>query len=90
MSYTPDTLCIFFNGVGGYQKKIWIYETAADTDANIVGAGYFTDGYTKGMRAGDSVFAIATTGPKWKIYQVTTAGTAASPATTVSAPTAIT
>ena len=90
MAYTPDTLALMDVQVGGYGPRIWKYTTAADADATIVGAGYFSDGYTKGMRAGDVVFAIATTGPKWKIYQVTTAGTAASPATTVSAPTAIT
>lgn len=90
MAYTPDTLCVLFNGVGGYQKRIWVYQTAADADATIVGAGYFSNGFTAGMRAGDVVFAIASTGPKWKIYSVTTEGTVAAPATTVSAPTAIT
>lgn len=90
MAYVPDNLCVMFNGVGNYTNRTWIYQTASDADATIVGPGYFSDGYTKGMRAGDAVFVIATTGPKWKIYQVTTAGTAASPATTVSAPTAIT
>lgn len=90
MAYVADNLCVLFNGVGGYMKRIWVYQTTSDADATIVGSGYFSDGYTKGMRSGDAVFAIASTGPKWKIYQVTTEGTAASPATTVSAPTAIT
>lgn len=77
-------------GIGGAAAKLFFYTTAADADATIVGTGYFTDGFTKGMRAGDLVDVVATTGPKYKRYQVTTEGTAASPATTVSAPTAIT
>jgi hypothetical protein len=90
MAYVADNLALMLNPIGGGLKKIWLYQTTSDADATIVGSGYFSDGYTKGMRSGDVVFAIATTGPKWKIYQVTTEGTAASPATTVSAPTAIT
>ena len=90
MAYTPDTLVLMDIQISGYGPRIWRYSTAADADATIVGSGYFSDGYTKGMRAGDLVDVIATTGPKYKRYQVTTAGTAASPATTVSAPTAIT
>jgi hypothetical protein len=90
MAYVADNLALLFNPIGGALKRIWLYQTASDADATIVGAGYFANGYTAGLRAGDVVFAVASTGPKWKIYQVTTEGTAASPATTVSAPTAIT
>lgn len=90
MAYVPDNLALADTQVSGYQPRVWRYTTAADADATIVGAGYFSDGFTKGMRSGDLVDVIATTGPKYKRYQVTTAGTASSPATTVSAPTAIT
>ena len=90
MAYSSDNLAMLFNPVGGGLKRVWLYQTTSDADATVVGSGYFSNGYTAGMRSGDAVFVIATTGPKWKIYQVTTEGTAASPATTVSAPTAIT
>jgi hypothetical protein len=39
------------------------------------------------MRVGDLVFAVATTGPKYKLYQVASVSGAAA---TVAAPTAIT
>jgi hypothetical protein len=31
----------------------YYYNSAPDSDATIVGAGYFSDGVTKGMRKGD-------------------------------------
>jgi hypothetical protein len=63
------------------------YQTASDSDATIVGAGYFSDGVLKGMRTGDVVDVIATTGPKYKRYQV---ASVSGDAATVAAPTAIT
>jgi hypothetical protein len=87
MAYVPDNLRLAFDSPGGPIPRVFTYETAADADATIVGAGYFSDGVTKGMRAGDLVDVIATTGPKYKRYQVASvSGTAA----TVAAPTAIT
>lgn len=89
MAYTPDTLVLQDTQIGGYGNRIWRYSTASDADATIVGSGYFSDGYSKGMRVGDLVHAIATTGPKYKLYQCTVA-TASTGLCTVAAPTAIT
>lgn len=89
MAYVADNLALMWSPVGnGIVPKIFVYQTAADADATIVGAGYFSDGYAKGMRLGDLVYAVATTGPKKKEYQVTTATVGG--ACTVSAVTAIT
>lgn len=89
MAYTPDTLVLLDTQISGYGPRIWKYTTAADADATIVGAGYFSNGYAMGMRAGDIVHAIATTGPKYKVYQCS-ASSATTGLSTVAAPTAIT
>lgn len=88
MAYVADNLAMVFAPVGGgIIPRAFIYQTASDSDATIVGSGYFSDGVTKGMRVGDLVFATATTGPKYKLYQVASVSGAAA---TVAAPTAIT
>jgi len=87
MAYVADNLSLADTQVGGYQPRRWRYTTASDSDATIVGAGYFSDGVTKGMKVGDLVDVIATTGPKYKLYQVASVSGAAA---TVAAPTAIT
>ncbi len=88
MPYVPGNLTVRANQVGQLQRE-WLYVTASDADATIVGAGYFADGAAKGMAVGDVVDVVATTGPKYKRYQVT-AVSAATGTATVSAPTAIT
>lgn len=88
MAYVADNLAMVVNPVGGgVIPRLFVYQTASDADATIVGAGYFSDGVTKGMRVGDIVDVIATTGPKYKRYQVASVSGAAA---TVAAPTAIT
>lgn len=88
MAYVADQLFMAFTGVGAqYVPRLFYYQTAADADATIVGASYFTDGVTKGMRVGDLVDVVATTGPKYKRYQVASVSGAAA---TVAAPTAVT
>lgn len=87
MAYVADNLSLADTQVGGYLPRYWHYTTAADADATIVGAGYFSDGVTKGMKVGDIVDVVATTGPKYKRYQVASVSGAAA---TVAAPTAIT
>lgn len=89
MAYTPATLRLFGDDFSGNAARIWNYTTAADADATIVGAAYFSDGYKRGMRAGDIVDVIATTGPKYKRYQVASVN-ATTGSATVAAPTAIT
>lgn len=87
MAYVADNLRLVTSDVEGRVGKLWAYTTAADADATIVGASYFSDGAIKGMAVGDIVDVIATTGPKYKRYQVASlTGNAA----TVAAPTAIT
>jgi hypothetical protein len=86
MSYTPDTLSLINQPIGN-SPRIWLYVTASDDNSTITGSGYFSDGVTKGMKVGDLVHAIATTGPKYKAYQVASVSGVAA---TVAAPTAIT
>jgi hypothetical protein len=89
MAYVPDNLALAINGVGAqsYPRLFTYYNSAADSDATIVGAGYFSDGVAKGMRKGDLVDCVNVGTPLYKRYQVlsTSAGAA-----TVQAPTAIT
>lgn len=85
--YDSSKLRLATQDIGGGVAKRWDYTTAADADATIVGAGYFSDGVLHGMAVGDIVDVVATTGPKYKRYQVVSvSGNAA----TVAAPTAIT
>lgn len=88
MAYVPDNLAMAIDPVGGGVPRVFIYLNATpDADATIVGAGYFSDGVTKGMRKGDLVDACDTGTAKYKRYQVASVSGAAA---TVAAPTAIT
>lgn len=87
MAYITANLRLMSQDLEGAKGKRWQYTTAADSDGTITGAGYFSDGVSKGMVAGDLVDVIATTGPKYKLYQVASVSGAAA---TVAAPTAIT
>lgn len=87
MAYTPDTIAMIAQPIGGIVPRVFVYQTVSDSLATITGAGYFADGKAKGMRVGDLVDVVATTGPKYARYQVTTITAAG--AATVAAPTAI-
>lgn len=88
MAYVPDNLAMVINPVGGALPRVFLYHNAAaDADATIVGASWFSDGVTRGMRKGDLVDAIDTGTAKYKRYQVASVSGAAA---TVAAPTAIT
>jgi hypothetical protein len=88
MAYVPDNLAMVINPVGGAMPRVFMYfNSAADSDTTIVGASWFSDGVTKGMRVGDLVDAINTGTAKYKRYQVASVSGAAA---TVAAPTAIT
>ncbi len=88
MAYVGDNLYLATQALGGGLPKVYIYKNAApDSDATITGAGFFSDGVTKGMKVGDLVDAIDTGTAKYKRYQVASVSGAAS---TVAAPTAIT
>lgn len=88
MAYTPDNLAMVHQPIGGIVPRTFVYQdTAGESNATIVGASWFSDGAAKGMRVGDLVHVVTTTGPKYKLYQVASvSGNAA----TVAAPTAIT
>lgn len=88
MAYIPDNLLVAFSPVGSaLPKLLYYYNADADSNATIVGASFFSDGYTKGMRKGDLVDVVDVATPKHKRYQVlSTSGAAA----TVQAVTAIT
>ena len=89
MAYVPDNLVLAINPVGGgsYPRVFTYYDSAAEGDSTIVGASWFSDGASKGMRKGDLVDVVQVGTPKYKRYQVlSTSGAAA----TVQAPTAIT
>jgi hypothetical protein len=86
--YVADNVAIAFDSVGGALPRVFVYLNAGnDADATIVGAGYFSDGVTKGMRVGDLVDACNVGTAKYKRYQVASVSGAAA---TVAAPTAIT
>jgi hypothetical protein len=87
MAYAPKNLRLAFAPIGDPVPRVFVYTTANDADATVVGSGYFADGVTKGMRVGDIVDIVATTGPKYKRYQV---ASVSGDAATVAAPTAIT
>lgn len=71
MAYSADGVAMHFNGVGGYGIRTFIYtDAAAETDATLVGAGFFATGVTLGMRKGDLVYVAQIGTPKGKQYQV--------------------
>lgn len=88
MAYTPNNLIMLDQPLGGaFPRKFVYYDTAAESNATIVGASWFSDGVAKGMRVGDLVEVVQVGTPKYKLYQVASLSGAAA---TVAAPTAIT
>ncbi|MBZ9807694.1 hypothetical protein [Mesorhizobium sp. ESP-6-2] len=88
MAYVADNLAMVINPVGGSLPRVFLYLNATpDADATIIGASYFSDGVTKGMRVGDLVDAVNVGTAKYKRYQVASVSGAAA---TVAAPVAIT
>lgn len=88
MAYVSNSLNLVYAPFGGqYPRVFTYYDAAAESDATIVGAGWFSDGVTKGMRKGDIVDVVQVATPKYKRYQV---ASVSGDAATVAAPTAIT
>jgi len=87
MAYVPANLVVLSYPISASLARHFQYTTASDSDDTITGASYFSDGADKGMRVGDMVSVVATTGPKYKAYQVASVSGSAA---TVAAPTAIT
>jgi hypothetical protein len=50
-------------------KSLWIY-SSADDDATTNGAGYYTNGVSLGMKAGDFVLVFDSTTPKGSVHYV--------------------
>jgi hypothetical protein len=61
MAYVPANLNILIGTVGG-TFRLWHYAAGADAQATMRVANYFSDGYRRGMRSGDVILAILTTG----------------------------
>lgn len=60
MAYsTSNPPYLMAQGIGG-KRKWWAYEST-DPTATVDGAGYFTDGYNLGIRAGDVLILHDTT-----------------------------
>ncbi len=88
MAYVPNNLVLQHSPIGEqYPRFFSYYNSAADADATIVGASWFSDGAKKGMRKGDIVDVVDVATPKYKRYQV---ASVSGDAATVAAPTAIT
>jgi hypothetical protein len=89
MAYVPDSLFMSTNPVGSqvWPRLFYYYDAAAESDATLVGASFFSDGASKGMRKGDLIDVVQVGTPKYKRYQVLSVSGAAA---TVQAPTAIT
>lgn len=88
MAYDADRLQLRHQGIGSAPNH-WVYDDADDeSDATLVGAGFFATAVDHGMKVGDLVDVIQRTGTvKYKAYQcASVSGSAA----TVAAPTAIT
>ena len=58
MAYTSATLNLVISGQG-IAPSVWTY-TNTDAHATVAGAGYFSDGANKGLKANDIVFVVDT------------------------------
>lgn len=61
MAYVTTNLNILMSLPGG-TFRLWHYAAGADAQATMRVANYFSDAYSKGMRSGDVILAILTTG----------------------------
>lgn len=53
MTYKPNKLSLVSQPIAG--PRNWTYEDTGSGIANVVGAGFFTDGSDKGMKVGDQL-----------------------------------
>jgi hypothetical protein len=72
MTYVTSNQPRLIGGSLNVGPRIWLYKSA-DVGTTVDGAGYFTDGYSLGMRAGDFVYVFDTTTPKVTGHYVVTA-----------------
>lgn len=75
MAYVPATAqpLLVAGGIGN-TPRIWMYITA-DAATVVRVTGYFTDGYSLGMRDGDLIYAYVSGTKVWNAYTVTVSGT---------------
>ena len=90
MAYVSNSLMMVVEPIAGTVPRVFYYhDVAAESNATLVGSGYFSDGVKQGMRVGDLVDVVQTPTIKFKRYQVASVNTTTG-AATVAAPTAIT
>jgi predicted amidophosphoribosyltransferase len=82
MAYTTATLNCVAQGQGD-SPSIYVY-LSPDARATVEGASFFTDGVAKGMKLGDVVIVIYTTGYLATVHAVSVV-TASTGATTINA-----
>lgn len=73
MAYTTANLNVIVAGQGG-APTLWSY-VSADAHLTVSGAGYFTDGANKGLKANDIVFVLGTAAATGTMHGVLNATT---------------
>jgi hypothetical protein len=69
MAYTTATFNVLIPGIGG-APTLWSY-TNTDAHGTVSGAGYFTDGASKGLKANDIVIVVDTDSNQCTIHKAT-------------------
>ena len=57
MAYNSANLNLMAGGFAG-GPRLWHYNAGGDASTVVRVAGFFTDGYKKGMRAGDILYSV--------------------------------
>ena len=78
MSYSNATLKVMVSGVSG-GPSLWVY-TTTDAHGDVDAEGYFSDGATFGLKAGDFMIVLDTDTHTTTLHEVLSA-TSISPAT---------
>ncbi len=75
MSYAPTTTQpqLWISAIGA-SPRIWVYYNS-DAETSVDASGYFTDGYSLGMRDGDVLYYYKTDTKVWYAATVTVSGT---------------
>lgn len=61
MAYVSANLNLLASGMGD-GPSLWTYISTADVHGTVEGASFFSDGVAKGMKLGDLVDVVYTTG----------------------------
>jgi hypothetical protein len=76
MAYSKDNLALVAGKIGA-GPRIWMYSEASLAASALDLAGYITDGYQMGMRAGDLVLGLNVATGIWSGHSVVTCTAAA-------------